>query len=109
MCTENLSQSLPEGTGITRLNQLRERCQQSDQMAESLVRRLGDRESLAMQCLLVRDFYHLLELYCHCLRTLQSEEPETQASAPPHKPKRQQRVEEKKKLLPFSEWLFDSA
>jgi hypothetical protein len=92
-----------------RLKQLRERYHQSDATAEFFVHSLSERESLAIQCLLVRDFYHLLELYNHCLAIMRPDRLEAPAPTPPLPAKRVELVEGEKKMVPFSEWLFDSA
>lgn len=90
-----------------RLEALRSQWRQADQVAERLLQGVNERDSLAWQCLVTRDFYLMLELYGTCLRTTRGQQP---ASTPvPAK-----RVEEKstemtvpkERVLPFSEWLF---
>ena len=90
-----------------RLEILRNQWRDADDAAERLLYGLNDRESLAWQCLVTRDYFLMLELYGTCLRAAHAQ-PIEQAAAP------DQRVEEKKaatskvKVLPFSEWLFGS-
>jgi hypothetical protein len=65
---------------------------------------LPARERLIVQCLLVRDIYHLLELYVTCLRATfpgasGSVAVERQPSV------MEENVEERP--VPFSEWLFE--
>lgn len=72
---------------------------------------MDERESLAWQCLVIRDYFLMLELYGTCLRAARGQ-PNELPPAP------NQRVEEKtvaertpvpanEKVLPFSEWLFN--
>jgi hypothetical protein len=83
-----------------KLAKLRESWQQADLVLEAAILHLIDREQLAVQCLVVRDMYHLLELYCTYLR---AQLPDVAASrAPSEKPRP---MEDRK--LPFNEWLFN--
>lgn len=87
-----------------RLSELRGCWRQADEIAERLIGALGDRQALAFQCLIVRDFYHLLELYCRCLQSTQPEGSEALKRSPAIAKERELVKEEKK--VPFSEWLF---
>ena len=88
-----------------RLEQIRVCWRRADEAAGSLIGLQGEREALAYRCMIARDFYHILELYCTCMR---SNLPEVSGDAPkrpavrPRKP-----VEEEEKLAPFGEWLFE--
>jgi hypothetical protein len=63
---------------------------------------LPTRDRIALRCLIVRDMYHLLELYVTYARSV------TPAAAPAASTC--QRIEEKvtdeERPIPFSEWLF---
>jgi hypothetical protein len=87
------------------LNDLRDKLEkrragwkQADERVQQLVVRLPERERLVVQCLLVRDVYHIFELY---LTYLTSHEPE--GTAPLNAPKPSDTP-----ATPFSEWLFGS-
>jgi hypothetical protein len=71
---------------------------ETDQTLEGHLVNLGDAEKLALQCLIIRDMYHLMELYLTHLRSSTSQ---SDALAPP-KPSAVVA-----KALPRSEWLFD--
>ena len=89
-----------------RLETLRNQWRDADEATERLLCGVNERESLAWQCLVTRDFYLMLELYGTCLRSVQGQ---TKEQSPPL----DQRVREKtpakpkEKALPFSEWLFE--
>jgi hypothetical protein len=84
-----------------KLQDLRGQWREADQTVEALVANLPERESLAFQCLLVRDLFLVLELYASCVKTSQQGlHPSPVLSAtPPSAPSA--------KVLPFSEWLFE--
>jgi hypothetical protein len=78
--------------------------QQVNETAESLIQHQGEREALAYRCMITRDLYHILELYCTCMRSTQSE---TVTQAPSTLPRRSKKpVEEQTKVSAFTEWLF---
>jgi hypothetical protein len=83
-----------------RLEQLQMLWHQVNEGAEYLILLQGEREALAYRCMIARDLYHILELYCTCMR---AGLPEASADTPPapRKP-----VEEENRIMPFSEWLF---
>jgi hypothetical protein len=90
-----------------RLETLRSQWRDADEAAERMLYGVNERESLAWQCLITRDYYLMLELYGTCLRHIPAppRNPDT-APDPPEKEKKP--VEKpKEKMLPFSEWLFD--
>jgi hypothetical protein len=79
---------------------------QVNELVESLIQQQGEREALAYRCMIIRDLYHILELYRTCMM---KGLPEASVDAPvPVKPVRQERVEQENKIAPFSEWLFQS-
>jgi hypothetical protein len=85
-----------------KLTRLRQEWTQADQVLGNVVGGLGEREKLAVQCLIVRDMYHLLELYCTHLRT------SVGTPAPASSPRRRTDTSApSERILPFSEWLFD--
>lgn len=66
----------------------------ADEALHTVVLGLPERERLAVQCILVRDLHHILELYLEYVRTCQPEAPLPMAPVP-EVPRQ-----------PFSEWLF---
>jgi hypothetical protein len=87
-----------------RLDEIRSRWRQADAIAERCVRALGAREALAFQCLIARDLYHILELYCQCLSAVVPARPDETTAPPPDSPNKTDKEEEK--IIPFGEWLF---
>ena len=90
-----------------RLETLRSQWRQADQVAERLVQDANERDSLAWQCLVTRDFYLMLELYCTCLRAARG--PQQASTTVPEKRVEKESAEKsvpKERVLPFSEWLF---
>ena len=106
-------------------NELRERVasigqrwREADADLERRVYALSERERLAPQCMLVRDLYHLLELYRASIGAGDTPEAAprrtTPAIAPTEGPASQSSPAEPpsgepQRLLPFSEWLFETA
>lgn len=88
-----------------RLEKLRIRWRQADEAAESLMRLQGEREALAYRCLIARDWYHILELYCTCMRANLPEASSDVWKRPSARPA--PRVAAEEQMLPFSEWLFE--
>jgi hypothetical protein len=84
---------------ITELNDvLRERrkaWKQADDTLRQILDGIADREHLALQCLLFRDFYHMLELYLEHAR-----------AQPLHGLQRAAHVTADAEMTPFSESLF---
>jgi hypothetical protein len=82
----------------TRVEKVWKAWEQADQTLEGRFANLGDSERLALQCLIVRDMYHLMELYLTHF-----------SSAQPHADSRAtaDRASVVEKMLPHSEWLFD--
>ena len=80
--------------------------QQMNVTVESLIERQGEREALAYRCMMIRDLYHILELYRTCMMKGLSQD--SIDVVVPVKPARQERIEEENKVVPFSEWLFQS-
>jgi hypothetical protein len=72
-----------------RLEILRNQWRGADDAAERILHTLNERESLAWQCLVTRDYFLMLELYGTCLRAAHTQ-PNEQIAVP------DQRVEEKK-------------
>lgn len=88
-----------------RLNALRSHWRDADEAAERLLYAVNERESLAWQCLIARDYFHMLELYSTCLRTAQGDSAE-QSAAPAQRVEERTAPKQVDKVLPFSEWLF---
>jgi hypothetical protein len=88
-----------------RLEKLRIAWRQTDEAAESLICLHGEREGLAYRCLIARDWYHILELYCTCMRAALPKAPADLPKSPAACPR--QEISEGKRMLPFSEWLFE--
>src|SRR5437016_12000464 len=72
------------------LNDLREKLRErqetwafADGGLKVILRELPERERLAFQCMLFRDFYHMLELYAECSRVVPTEGPK--GEPPPEK------------------------
>jgi hypothetical protein len=78
--------------------------QQVNQTAEALMARQGERESLAYRCMIVRDLYHIVELYCTCMRRSLGDAATDDVE--PATTNIQKPVEEGNNLSGFSEWLF---
>ena len=78
------------------LSERRSAWKQADRVLGQQIARLPERECIALQAMLVRDSYHLLELY---LAHVQERISSGDVAPPPIK--RQAEVQ-----LPFSEWLF---
>lgn len=70
------------------------------------VKVLPEHDRLIVQCLLVRDIYHLLELYSTCLRTAF---PRASGTVPAEPEPRVEEEKIKERPIPFSEWLFSPA
>jgi hypothetical protein len=68
---------------------------QADEALHTIVAALPERNRLALQCLLIRDLHHILELYLEHARSTQPE-----AISLPAAPQDILRT-------PFSEWLFE--
>jgi len=64
---------------------------------------------ICYRCMIARDLYHILELYCTCMRKDLPEHSGQDAvkSALP-KPKRVDEEGSATMIVPFSEWLFES-
>lgn len=74
----------------------------SNAALEPAVQDLPERDRLAVQCLLVRDLYHVLELYCtHLGRPSGINSPSSRVPTP-----RPPATEVAGVSLPFSDWLF---
>jgi hypothetical protein len=86
-----------------KLAKLKAAWQQADQVVEHTMRLLDERTQIAVQCLIVRDIYHVMELYASVIRSLSPE----LADIPLNKPIPTTPVKDKK--LPWSEWLFEPA
>ncbi len=72
-------------------------------MLENAVRALPDRERIAIQCLVARDLFHLIELYCTYLQVPSAPPSGRMRSTSEKAPNVEPRHE---RVLPFSEWLF---
>jgi len=82
---------------------------QINQIAESLIEQQGEREALAYRCMIIRDLYHILELYCTCMRKdLPEHSGQASVKSAPPKPTRVQEEGSATAIVPFSEWLFES-
>jgi hypothetical protein len=86
-----------------RLATIRAAWAQSDQVLENAVRALPDRERIAIQCLVARDLFHLIELYCTYLQVPSAPPSRLTRSTSEKAPKDEPGHE---RMLPFSEWLF---
>lgn len=87
-----------------RLEKLRTVWRQTNEAAESLIGLQGEREALAYRCMIARDLYHIMELYC---TTMRAALPEVASEAPaPTAVRRQQPPSAEEKVAPFTEWLF---
>jgi hypothetical protein len=84
-----------------RLERLRTYWRRADEAAGSLIRLHGEREALAYRCLIARDWYHILELYCTCMRANLPHDVPKRPSPRPTEPTATE------KMLPFNEWLFE--
>src|SRR5258706_6560504 len=85
-----------------RLEQIRICWRRADEAAESLIGLQGEREALAYRCLIARDLYHILELYCTCMRANLPEGSGDAAKLPANRLRNPiEEVEEK--VTPFSE------
>jgi hypothetical protein len=73
------------------------KCVQSWEHLQLLLTALPKREQRAIQCLLFGDFFHILELYVHHVRSMHPA-----SAAPIH-----HAVNPPKADVPFSEWLFN--
>jgi hypothetical protein len=86
---------------------VRQACAEADQALEAAVYALPERERLALECMVVRDVYHLYALYLVHVR------PNTADTPPPVPVQKSVAVladspdTPREKVLPFSEWLFD--
>lgn len=72
-----------------------EKWNHADEALHAAVTALSERERLAVQCILVRDFHHILELYLEYVRSCQPEAPAPAMPSAAEIPRQ-----------PFSEWLF---
>jgi hypothetical protein len=82
--------------------------QQVNESAEILIVQQGEREALAYRCMIVRDLYHILELYCACMRKdLPEHSGQDAIKSAPLKPKRVEEEGSAAAIVPFSEWLFE--
>ncbi len=91
-----------------RLDKVRQAWKQADETLERHVCVLPEHQKLAVQCIVVRDLCHLMELYCASLKVSVLADAAThpaasrpQSPTPPNEPV-------KEKMLPFSNWLFES-
>ena len=81
---------------------LRDVWKRADQVLEHAVHSLSERDKLAIQCLVIRDMYHLIELYnAHLKAVLSNGSTESIRAAEPCARGREERS------LPFNEWLFE--
>jgi hypothetical protein len=76
------------------LTKRRENWMLADEGMKAIVRELPERERLAFQCMLFRDFFHILKLYSECAHAVPAEGPKGEP------------VPEGMPPTPFSEWLF---
>ena len=74
---------------------------QAEKVLKEQVPLLAEREQLALQAMIVRDCYHIFELYLAHVKSLIES-----GSAPNPPPKRVAGIEP---VLPFSEWLFQES
>jgi hypothetical protein len=90
----------------TSLEKIRIRSREADEAAESLIHLHGEREALAYRCLIARDLYHILELYC---TTMRAALPETAITDGPKRGPATAPADDqdRRPLVPFSEWLFE--
>ena len=78
-----------------KLSERGEAWHKADEALHAAVLALPERERLAVQCILVRDFHHILELYLEYVRMCQPEGPAPLNPSAVDVPRQ-----------PFSEWLF---
>lgn len=79
----------------------------ADQVLEAAVYALATRERLALESMVVRDVYHLYELYCLHLRGIAVDAAAETTSPPPRAAPAGRASGTPERALPFSEWLFD--
>jgi len=78
-----------------KLTERGEKWNHADEALHAVVLTLPERDRLAVQCLLVRDLHHILELYLEYARRCQPEAPAPLKPAEVDVPRQ-----------PFGEWLF---
>jgi hypothetical protein len=91
------------------LRTLRQVWAEADAVLEAAVAALPERERLALLGMIVRDVFHLTELYCTHLRATGASS--ASPPPPPKLPRPRSTIDERvetppERRLPFSEWLF---